>query len=416
MRRHLPIRGLPLICADQRLRWTPRMLVSVAVMMAWHSAATMREAFAAARENVVAMYATRRRPGKSLAGFLKTLQRRSEQLLVAVTASLRSSLMRFAGKHWRWREWVVLGVDGSRINCPRTAANEEKLGCAGRRKTGPQLQLTTLYHVATGLPWSWRRGSGKTPERSQLRDMLKDLPKNTLLLADAGFTGYDLMRELIAAGHSFVIRAGRNLTLLRELDCTVKADGDLVHLWPRNLRKRPPLPLRLIQVESDGKRMALLTNLPESALSQAEATRLYRRRWELEVMFRSLKQTMEKRTLCGDTPTCAGVELDWAMIGLWLLGLMTIEACGLKTPWSPAKTQTAVREAMRRCKQRVRRHALRNKFRHAVRDRYERQGSKKARNWPHKKKERPPGMPKTRKATKKEVAAAKALKHQREAA
>ena len=416
MRRHLPSRGLALICDDQRRRWTPRLLVTVAVMMAWHSATTLREAFAASRESVVAMYATRRRPGKHLEGFLKTLQRHSGELPAIVTAGLRASLRRLAGNHWRWRDWVVLGVDGSRVNCPRTAANKAALGCAGRRKTGPQLQLTTLYHMATGLPWSWRRGCGKTAERGQLRDMLDELPDRTLLLADAGFTGYDLMRELISRGHSFVIRVGRNVTLLRELGYVVETDGDTVYLWPGNRRDLPPLPLRLIQVESDGKQMALLTNIPVAKLSEKDATMLYRKRWELEVMFRSLKQTMEKRTLRSGTPTCAAAELDWAMVGLWLLGLMTIEACGLKEPWSPAKAQTAVREAIRQIKRRMPRHAMRNELKKAVRDQYQRKGSKKARNWPHKKKEQPPGMPKTRMATQKEVAAAKEFSELDEAA
>ncbi len=416
IRRHLPARGLPLIGDDQRRRWTPRIIVTAAVLMAWHSATTLREAFAASRESVVAMYATRRRPGKHLEGFLKTLQRYSDELLAGVTAGLRASLRRLADKHWRWRDWVVLGVDGSRINCPRTIANEASLGCAGRRKTGPQLQLTTLYHIATGLPWSWRRGCGKTAERRQLRDMFDAFPERTLLLADAGFTGYDLFCELIRRGHSFVIRVGSNVTLLRELGYVAKVDRDTVYLWPGNRRQSPPLCLRLIQVKSGGKQMALLTNLSRAELSKEDATLLYRKRWELEVMFRSLKQTMEKRTLRSGTPTCAVVELDWTMIGLWLLGLMTLEAGGLKEPWSPAKAQAAVREGIRRINRRVPRHSLRNALRKAVRDHYHRKGSKKARNWPHKKNEPPPGMPKTRMATEKEVLAAKALRKRQEAA
>lgn len=110
------------------------------------------------------------------------------------------------------------------------------------------------------------------------------------------------------------------------------------------------------------------------------------------------------------------VELDWALVGLWLLGLMTIEESGLKEPWSPAKAQVVVREAIRRIVRRIPRHSLGNELKKAVRDGHLRKGSKKARNWPHKKKERPPGVPKTRMATKKEVAAAKEVSELEEAA
>ena len=41
--------------------------------------------------------------------------------------------------------WAVFGVDGSRVECPRTKANEAAFGSAGRRKTGPQQFLTTLF-------------------------------------------------------------------------------------------------------------------------------------------------------------------------------------------------------------------------------------------------------------------------------
>ena len=146
------------------------------------------------------MYPTRRRPGKHLEGFLKTLQRHSATLRDIVVASLRVSLQQLANRQWRWRGWVVLGVDGSRINCPRTNENKKALGCAGREKTGPQLLLTTVYHIATGVVWSWRRGGSEDSERAQLRDMLCELPGNTLLVADAGFVGYDIMQPFEERG------------------------------------------------------------------------------------------------------------------------------------------------------------------------------------------------------------------------
>ena len=94
---------------------------------------------------------------------------------------------------------------------------------------------------------------------------------------------------------------------------------------------------------------------------------------------------------------------------------MTIEESGLKKPWSPAKAQAVVREALRRIDRRLPRHSLGNELKKAVRDGYLRKGNKKTRNWPHKK-EQPPGVPKTRMATKKEVAAAKEFNELEEAA
>lgn len=410
IRTHFPQRGLELIVEDERVRWTPRMLAIAAILMVWHSAAALREAFAAAREAVVDMYPTRKRPGEHLEGFLKALRSRSPKLLAAILPSLRVATQRLAGEGWRWKQWVLLGVDGTRVNCPRTAKNEAAFGCAGRDKTGPQQQQTTFFHLDSGLPWVWRRGAGRESERRQMRDALGELPEKTLLITDAGFPGYDLLTDLLQRGHAFLMRVGRNVRLLEKLGWEVEQERQTVYLWPQERHEEPPLALRLIRLERDGKSMALLTNLEPEQLSDAEAQELYRRRWELEVMYRSLKQTLGKRQLrCGD-PALAGVELDWSMTGLWLLGLLAVQAAGLKQPWSTAGALKAVRVAMRRSRQRVGRRALPRLLRAAVRDGYVRKGKKSARDWPHKKRESPPGLPHLRTATPQEITAAQGFK------
>jgi len=58
----------------------------------------------------------------------------------------------------------------------RTAANENELKCAGKKKTGPQLFVTTLLHMGTGIPWDFRIGPGTASERRHLEEMLADLP------------------------------------------------------------------------------------------------------------------------------------------------------------------------------------------------------------------------------------------------
>lgn len=410
MRAGLPAVGLPLMSDDRRRRWTDRLLVMAALLTAWHSGDTCREAFAAARETVIAMYPTRRRPGRHLEGFLKALRTRSAVLLTALVDALRRRTQRLTAAQWRWKGWVVLGVDGSRINCPRSAANQRAFGCAGKCKTAPQQLLVTLFHVFSGLPWGWRRDRGDAGERGLLRAQLGDLPPHTLLLADAGFTGYELLRDLSAAGHAFVVRAGRNVRLLRQLGFAVRERGSCVYVWPQERRDQPPLVLRLVSLHDGRRGVALLTNvLDEQTLSDADLAALYRRRWTIEVMYRSLKQTLGKRTLRGDTPRTAEIELDWAMAGLWLLGLMAVQQAGLRRAWSPACTLRAVRFAMRRARHRGGARRLAQMLCRAVYDNYRRLRPKTARDWPHKKTESPPGLPHIRIATPAEVALAQLL-------
>ena len=84
--------------------------------------------------------------------------------------------------------------------------------------------------------------------------------------------------------------------------------------------------LRLAVLHDGRKPVYLLTNvLEESSLSDAQVGRLYRRRWGLELFYRSLKRTLEKHTLHSATPARAQVELDWAVVGLWMLGMLSVQ-------------------------------------------------------------------------------------------
>ena len=80
----LPHCGLGLRSRDQRVRWTDRLLVVAAILMAWQTAATLKDAFEACWQVVAGMYPTRRRSGHTYQGFIKALQKRSPRLLAVV--------------------------------------------------------------------------------------------------------------------------------------------------------------------------------------------------------------------------------------------------------------------------------------------------------------------------------------------
>ena len=94
----------------------------------------------------------------------------------ALSKRLRQQMQALAGRRWQREGWCAFAVDGSRVECPRTEANEHDLKCAGKKKTGPQLFLTTLLHMGTGLPWDFRIGPGTASERRHAEEMLADLP------------------------------------------------------------------------------------------------------------------------------------------------------------------------------------------------------------------------------------------------
>jgi hypothetical protein len=422
MSEFLPHQGLPLLSDDGRVRWTGRMLAMVALVMAWSPGRKLIDRFTQARRAIVAIYPTRKRPGQSHEGFAMALSTHGQAILATLADHWRRRAQQIAGdRRWRVEGWLLFGVDGSKFDCPRTAVNEEAFGVSGKKNSGPQQLLTSLFHIGTGLLWGWARGGVVgSDERGQLRQMMDLLPAGAMLLADAGFCGYDLLKSLLAGGRRDVlIRVGANVKLLTKLGYAVREGKDTVYLWPLKQqcrsrgRKstmpkslvgvRPPLVLRLIRLtDAKGRPVCLLTSvLDKRKLSDRAAARIYRLRWSIEVMWRDLKQTMDHHRMLSGTPDRCGAELDWAMAGLWMMQLLSVQRMmqARRSPQeaSPAQTLRVLREAMDGRPQTTRRN-LKTQLAQALMDQYQRKGPKDARHYPKKRAQRPPGTPTARTA------------------
>jgi Transposase DDE domain len=379
-------------------KWSPQRVFWVAILMVWSAEQTLQARFEETRDIVRSLF-PKWTLGKSYTGWYEAQLKWLTPLGSALSKRLRQQMRTRAGQHWQREGWCAFAVDGSRVECPRTQANERELMCAGRKKTGPQLFVTTLLHMGTGLPWDFRIGPGTASERRHLEDMLPDLPRRSLVVADAGFTGYELYRRLIAAEQSFLLRVGSNVHLLRKLGYIEREGRDIVYLWPERNWQEPPVVLRLIERRDGKKKMFLVTDVrDQESLSDESAAVFYEMRWGVEVFYRSLKQTLKKRKMLSHSPAAAKCELTWAMFGMWLLGLMSVAGILARgadpLSWSAALARNRVRRSMRSALSGRRQdRGLAYAMARTTKDTYARHGSKKARDWPHKKKEKPPGNP-----------------------
>lgn len=428
IREFLPSHSLNRIPVGRATHWKPLRIAWVALLMAWDEGQTLTTRWDHAREAVTELH-PHWSLGESYSGFTRALIRLSTGLIPALVKRLQVAMKAVAGRHWRSGHRVAFAVDGTRIEAPHTARNEDGLGCAGRDKTAPQVFLTTAWHLGTGLPWSFRIGPGTDSERAHFRRMIGELPGRSMIVADAGFAGSALFMRLLLARHSLLVRVGRNITLLKDLGYYHEERDGLVYLWPGAHRHCRPLVLRLIELAMGSQTVCLLTDvLDPGQLSDDEAAALYGQRWGEEVFYRSYKQTMDRRKILSRTPETCQADASWMVLGLWLLSLMAvariIEAGGDPKEIPVARARDTVRRALRQSR-RAQRLAARSKERkrrlgrrrrrvevpdlcrelaEARKDRYERRRSiKEARNYPRKKKQKPPGPPKVRPATPTEV-------------
>src|SRR4051812_35736018 len=272
--------------------WTPRGLTSVALLWAWSGEAALTERFTSARSIAVRALALIVPPATTYQAFLKMLRAWTAVLAVALTVALRRRMREDLAGRFLVGGYAVFGVDGSRLELPRTASNEARFAPARRRSrtrraakrrgrdraradaarakeaNSPQMWLTTMWHVGTGLPWDWRTGPSGSSERDHLKQMIAALPAGALVTADAGFVGYEYREALLASGRHLLIRVGANVRLLKGLGYAREKAGR-VYLWPDReaARRRPPLVLRLVVARGGRHPVYLVTSaLGEDAL------------------------------------------------------------------------------------------------------------------------------------------------------
>jgi Transposase DDE domain len=417
--------------------WSPRGLACTALLWAWAAEAALVERFTAARKIALVSLGLDALTAATYQAFLKLLRAWTATLVMALVEALRRRMRADLGERFTTAGFAAFGVDGSRLQLPRTASNEGRFSAptksksrskskskdpaaeAARRKKAecPQMWLTTTFHLGTGLPWDWRAGATDSSEREHLRQMLDALPAGALVVADAGFVGYETWAAIRAGGRHLLVRVGANVRLLRGLGYARERDG-LVYLWPdeQAARGRPPLVLRLVVARGPRHPVYLVTSaLEEATLPDRRVVELYRLRWGVELFYRHFKQTFGRRKLRSHRGDNAEVEAAWSLVGLWALGLHgQVELAYDAVPASAisvAGLLRAYRAAMR--EYRVAPgpgESLWERLGVAVIDGY-RRSSKASRDYPRKKREPAIGAPEIRDATRLEIERAEQIKH-----
>lgn len=421
--------------------WTPRLLTIAALCWAWSDELTLVSRFQAVRTIVLFMCPRSGHVAGSYQAFTKMLRRWTGPLIGCLQTALRRRMQQELKDCWLVLGWVLFGVDGSRAQLPRTRSNEQAYSAnrKGRRKkaqlrrtrarrrrgkaskdkkaNSPQLWLTTLWHVGAGLPWDWRIGPADSSERAHLLEMLPGLPAGALIAADAGFVGYEYARAILDSGRQLLLRVGSNVRLLKQLGYA-RETSQTVYLWPdKEARGRqPPLVLRLVVAHNGKHPVFLVTSLPASQLSNRQVVELYARRWGIEVFYRHLKQTFQRRKLRSGRAENAHLEMQWSLAGLWTMALYALVHLK-RQGFSPqrlsiAKTLYAFRRMLRDYRHPIEsRNSLRERLRRATIDAYQRV-SKQSRDYPAKKQERPPGPPKIKLASGTQIQRAQEIRRE----
>jgi Transposase DDE domain len=420
-------------------RWQAQPLIFVLLVMTWCAGDSLPERFETARACYVALHQRRRRPGKTCAGFEKALGQLPVAVLRAVANAVRCRIAQVFADGFLVDGFMPFGCDGSRLACSRTHELERRLPL-GKKKTrkkkkkagalaspatpefahgldpgkekettpdAPQIWVTAVVHLSLGVLWSWRLGKGTASERTHLCQLVTTLPRLTLLVADAGYVGYELLAALQAAGFSFLIRLSSSAPLYasKRVNMARFREG-LVYYWPQWAQREdlPPLRVRLLRLRRKKADVWLLTNvLDAEKLPRPTARKFYRWRWRNEGLFRSYKRTLGKVKLMSRTVAQVHREAEGSLLATQLLlaqGALALRTTNPRTTVLPSarKVLVEIRAEVRNITgtylgSRQRQTYLQRLARARWRERKQR-SHKVRRRWPGRKDHRPPGPPK----------------------
>jgi hypothetical protein len=217
-----------------------------------------------------------------------------------------------------YRAWRLVAVDGTTFDLPDTVANVDHFGRPGSpRGEGqgafPQVRVAALGECGTHAIFAAALGVLAVHETELARRLLTHLHAGMLLIADRGFTSFDLWRAAAASGADLLWRA-RNSAVLPVVEQL--ADGSyLSQIYAARDKRRhaDPATVRVIEYTLAGSATVyrLITTILDPAQAPAaDLAALYAQRWEFEISLGELKthQGAPRMVLRSQTP--GGVQQE----------------------------------------------------------------------------------------------------------
>jgi hypothetical protein len=231
----------------------------------------------------------------------------------------------------RWRGFHLVAIDGSSMEMATSSSNEAEFagptGKNGRRVGYPQLRILTLVNCWTRAALAaavadFGRGEGRLAA-----ELVGEIERGMLVLADRGFVGIELMTLIRQAGAEVLWRVKKGIATH---PLTVLPDGSyLAEMRARAHHGRgwitgkrpPPITVRIIEFKLNGQLHRLLTTLLDPVQAPArELILLYSQRWQIETFYRECKGNEQGRRRVLRSRTCNGVYQEiWATLITHLL-------------------------------------------------------------------------------------------------
>jgi IS4 transposase len=156
-------------------------------------------------------------------------------------------------------------------------------------------------------------------------------PPGTILVMDRGYVDFAWFAELTRQGVFFVTRLKGNAVYAVLGTRAVPRRGpvvrdELITLTGVRTAAKCPYPLRVVEVTdpTSGDPLVFLTN--HLTFGPTTIARIYKDRWQIELLFKALKQHLRVKTFVGTSANALHIQLWTALIALLVLKYLQLRS------------------------------------------------------------------------------------------
>ena len=214
----------------------------------------------------------------------------------------------------------------------------------GNKKGG--IKVHTVIHANEGVPSDIRFTSAATNDSFMLKP--STLSKGDIMAMDRAYIDYEKFEQMTQRGVIYVTKMKKNLKYSILSDTIYQTPNGLMEVriqqvtFTKQLKNGETLThrARVITYADEGKHklISLLTN--DMELDPSEIIAIYRKRWEIELLFKQMKQNFPLKYFYGESANAIKIQIWVTLIANLLLMIMQK---GLTRSWSFSGLATMVR-------------------------------------------------------------------------
>lgn len=209
------------------------------------------------------------------------------------------------------------------IDATTIGLNIKDFPWADFRSTKGGIKLHVKYDINNCVPEYLFITNAREHENNTLQSM--QLEKDDLVTFDKGYNNYEQFFSFCEMGVQFVTRLKDNAKyeVVSKNECRLDTilEDEVIKFTGKVTQKKCPAKLRRIKSldEKTGKSIVILTNILDG--DQVEIAEIYRKRWQIELFFKTIKQNLRVKKFYGQSENAVKTQI-WIALIVYLLFMM----------------------------------------------------------------------------------------------